>query len=113
MVPEAVSGERGDGLFCIPHKAPSGVRVESQEERHEQMVGVPEGLEGLLANAMMGGRVHEHHAEEHDMASDSAGLSEVHLHRSVRADLILLDVIKTRCVSSSQSVRGSLWAELT
>ena len=56
------------------------------------MVGVPEGLERLLANPVVCGRVHEEHAEKHDVASDTARLRVVDLQGENRSDLRDLDV---------------------
>jgi hypothetical protein len=36
--------------------------IEREEEGDKKMVRVPEGLEGLLANLSVSGRVHEKHA---------------------------------------------------
>lgn len=60
------------------------------------MVSVPERFEGLLANAIVGGRVHHEHAEEHDMARDATGLCVVDLDRRHRSNLRLLDVEEAR-----------------
>ncbi len=55
-------------------------------------MGVPEGLERLLPDAMVRRGVHEEHAKEHDVACDAAGLSIVDLDRGDRTDLRLLNV---------------------
>ena len=56
------------------------------------MVGVPEGLEGLLAHAVVGGGEDQEHAEEHYVAGDAARLCIVDLNGSERPDLVALDV---------------------
>lgn len=55
-------------------------------------MGIPEGLEGLLSNAMMGGRVHQKHAKQHDVAGDATGLGIVNLESGDGANLRLLNV---------------------
>ena len=50
MVPERLSGEGRVGLSSVSHETSSGMGVERQHEDDEQMMGVPEGLEGLLAD---------------------------------------------------------------
>lgn len=56
------------------------------------MVGVPEGLERLLTNSVVRSCVHEKHAEQHDVAGDTARLSVVDLQGEDRSDLRYLDV---------------------
>jgi hypothetical protein len=94
MGPELLPGERRVRLRRVADKAAGGVGVEGQQEGHEQVVGVPEGLEGLLADAMVRGGVDQHHAEQHDMAGDAAGLGEVYLDGRVTAKAPFLDVVE-------------------
>lgn len=56
------------------------------------MMGVPESLERLLTDTMMGRGIHQHHAEHHYMACDSACFGEVYLDRCLRADLVFFDM---------------------
>lgn len=90
------------GRECIDRvadEAADGVGIESQEERNEQVVSVPESLEGLLTDTGMSSGVHEHHAEEHHMASNTTRLSVVDLQSGNRTDLSLLDVVEVDIVS--------------
>jgi hypothetical protein len=109
FVTEAVAPEVGtskwrNGVRSVAHEATHGVRVQAQHERNEQVVGVPEGLERLLPNAVVRGRVHEKHAEEHNMASDSTRLSVVDFQSAHRTDLGLLDI------EEAASVRATLFS---
>src|SRR5437660_1697174 len=73
MGPEIITGEGGEGLWRISHEAAGGMSVEGEEEDESQVVGVPESLEALVANLVVRGGVHQQHAEEHDVASDTTG----------------------------------------
>lgn len=46
-IPEPVSRERTDGVGRPPHEAARRMRVHCHEEGHEEVMCVPEGLEGL------------------------------------------------------------------
>lgn len=92
MSPEDVTGERRETVGRVTHETTDCVRVQSEQERDEQVVGVPEGLERLLANSVVRSRVHEKHAEKHDVASDTARLSVVDLQGENRSDLRNLNV---------------------
>ncbi|KAB8446195.1 hypothetical protein FH972_025177 [Carpinus fangiana] len=92
VVPEGAAGKRRVGLEGIADEAAGGVGVHGKQERNEEVMGVPKGLIGLLADLGVGGGEHEEHAEEHDMAGDAAGLGVVDLDCSFAADLVALDV---------------------
>lgn len=62
-----------------------GVEPDHEEER--EVVRVPESLEALVANLMVGGRVHKDHDEEHEVASDASSLLVVDIKGSDWADL--------------------------
>lgn len=55
---------------------------------------IPEGFICLLADAVMCGCIHEHHAQEHDMASDTTCASKMDLHCKFWAELPLFDVVE-------------------
>jgi hypothetical protein len=65
------------------------------------MVGVPEGLERLLSDAVVSRGVHKQHAEKHDMAGEAARLSVVDLNRRHRTNLSSLDIEEAVPVSES------------
>lgn len=56
------------------------------------MVSIPESFKGLLSNLVVCGGVHEQHAQQHDVASNTACLSVVDLNRCDRSDLCPLNV---------------------
>jgi hypothetical protein len=60
--PEVVVIERGKGRSCVTHEAASGMRVHAKQEWDKQMMRVPEGLERLLSDPVVGCRVHQKHA---------------------------------------------------
>lgn len=95
VLPVLLAGEGREAVGGVAHEAADGVGVQGQEEGDEEVVGVPEGFEGLLADAVVGGRVHQEHAEEHHMAGDTAGLGVVNLDCRYGANLGLLDVEET------------------
>ncbi len=55
---------------------------------------IPESFEGLLPNTVVSSRVHQQHAEEHDMSGNTTGLSVVDLDRCRRPDLCFFHVVE-------------------
>lgn len=92
VVPEVGAVERGVGMGAVADEALGGVGVEADEEGDEEVMGVPEGLEGLLPDFGMRGGVHHQHAEEHDVPCDATSLSVVDADGSVRSDLSPFDI---------------------
>ena len=92
MVPEFLPCEWRDRIGRITHEAAGCVGIESEHERDEQMVCVPKGFERLLPDSMMRGCIHQHHAQEHDMAGYPPGLGEVDLESLFGADLVFFNV---------------------
>ena len=80
--PVRVARERRDWERGAAHEASDGVRVQAEEEGDEEVVRVPERLERLLSDAVVRGRVHEHHAQEHHMSRNAAGFRVVDLQGS-------------------------------
>lgn len=70
------------------------MRVQAEEEGDEEVVRVPEGLEALLADAVVCRRVDEQHAEQHDVPRHAAGLLVVDIEGVPGADLRPLDVVE-------------------
>jgi hypothetical protein len=68
--------------------------VEGQCKRNEEVVRVPECFVCLLPNTMMSSGIHQHHAQEHDVACDTSGSCEMDLNSQLRTDLIFLDVVE-------------------
>jgi hypothetical protein len=94
VLPVLVSGEGGEALGGVAHKASDRVGIEGQEEGDEEVVGVPKRLEGLLPDAVVRRGVHQEHAQKHDMAGDATGLSVVNLNSGDGANLRLFDVVE-------------------
>ena len=97
VLPEYSSGKGRVGLDRVAHETADGVGVHGQEEGDEEVMGVPERLERLLADAVVRRRVHEQHAEQHDVAGDAAGLGVVDLDRRDGPQLGLFDVEEAVC----------------
>ena len=95
VLPEDVASQWREWPSCVTHETADCVGVESEHERDEQVVCVPKRLEGLLADAVVGRGIHQQHAEQHDVASDTSRLGVVNLDRSLGPDLGLLDVVET------------------
>lgn len=94
MLPEDFSSEGGKGVGGVTDEATNGVGVQAEKERNEEMVGVPEGLERLLSDAVVGGGIHEQHAEQHNVTRNATGLSVMNLDCGNRSDLSLLHVVE-------------------
>lgn len=58
------------------------------------MMRVPKSLKRLLSDSVVCGGIHEHHAEQHDMTSDTSGLRIMDLDSLHWANLRLLDIEK-------------------
>ena len=74
-------------IHGIADKATGSMGVKSEEEEEGKVVGVPKGLEALVANLVVGGCVHEEHDEEHEVAGDPARLGVVDVEGSLCANL--------------------------
>jgi len=74
--------------------------IHAQQEWDEKVVRVPKRLKRLLSYPVVSGRVHQEHAEKHDMSSNSARLRVMNLYRSFWADLGLFDVEEVDVVGS-------------
>ena len=55
-------------------------------------MSVPESLERLLTDLRMGSRVHQKHAEKHDMSRDTTSFRVVDLNGCDLSNLRLLDI---------------------
>ena len=93
LVPEAVIGgvEREDvrvrRVGGVADEASGGMGVETDHEEEREVVRVPEGLEALVADLVVGRGIHEEHDEEHEVAGDAACLVIVNVDRQPWADL--------------------------
>lgn len=57
--PEVLLVEGRERRDCVSHETAGGMGVHAEQERNEQVVGVPESLERLLSDPGMGSRVDE------------------------------------------------------
>jgi hypothetical protein len=80
--------------------------VESQHEWNKQVMCIPESLVGLLADAMVGGGIHQHHAQKHYMSSDTTCLGKVNLNCSLRPNLILFNIVEAG-INQQRSIGGA------
>jgi hypothetical protein len=63
VLPVLVTGKWRVALGRVADEAADCVGVQGEEERNEQVVDVPERLEGLLPDAVVRSRVHQKHAQ--------------------------------------------------
>lgn len=92
VLPEEGAVKGRDAVGSVTDETTNGVSVHSQHEGDEQVVSVPERLEGLLANSVVRSCVHEKHAEKHNVARNATGLGVVDLDGEHWSDLGSLDV---------------------
>jgi signal transduction histidine kinase len=97
--PKVLLVERRVGRDRVAHEAVGSVRVHAKQERNEEVVGVPESLERLLSNSVMGRGVDEQHAKQHDMSSDATSFGVVNLQSNLGAHLGSLNIEEARNVS--------------
>ena len=76
--------EVGEG--AVADEASGRMRVETEHEEKREMMRVPEGLEALLADFLVSGRIHEDHDRQHEMTGETARLCVVDVERSFWAD---------------------------
>lgn len=100
MVPKCLLVKRRVRVSAVSDEASCSMRVECQEKRHEQMMGVPECLVRLLTNLVMRGCVHEEHTKQHHMSSDSTRLPVMDLYGGFRTNLRSLNVEKAPRLSA-------------
>ena len=104
--PEVVVVEWRKGSGRVSDETARGVRVHANEERNKEVVRVPERLEGLLANAVVGGGVHQQHDEQHGVSSDTTSFSVVDLESNLGSNLGALNVEEARAVSCAYCTRS-------
>lgn len=99
VLPENVTSERRHPICSVTDEATDGMRVHAQHEGDEQVVSVPESLERLLANPVVSGRVHQKHAEQHDVTRNATWLGVVDLESENRSNLRPLNIEEARTIS--------------
>lgn len=76
------------GWDCgVTDEASSGVAVEADHEEEGKVVGVPEGLEALVADLVVRRGIHEDHDEKHEVTGDASRLRIVDLQGDVGSNL--------------------------
>ena len=70
----------------IPNEATGRVSVKAKHEEESKMMRVPESLEALGADFVVSSGVHQHHDEQHEMASDTTRLGVVDLLSGLLSD---------------------------
>ena len=80
-VVRAVEGEGRDvvGFDRVTDEATGGMRIEADEEEESEMVRVPESLEALMADLVVGRGVHQNHDEQEEVSSNTTGLCVVNV----------------------------------
>jgi hypothetical protein len=99
VLPEVFTGKWRARIGSVSDEASGRVSVEGKEEWDEEVVSIPECLEGLLSDAEMSSRVYQEHAEEHDMASDAARFGVMDLDGRDWSDLRFLNIKEAFLVS--------------
>jgi hypothetical protein len=107
MCPKGLAGKGRDRVRAVADEAARGVGVHGQQEGDEEVVGVVERLERLLADLRVGRRVHEEHAEQHDVPGDAARLGVVDLDRGLWPDLRSFDIKEAVSLALSNTARLS------
>jgi hypothetical protein len=103
--PEAFLVEWRERCSSVTNEAAGCVCVHAEQERNEEVVGVPKGLEGLLSDPVVRSGVDQQHAEQHDMSCNATSLGVMDLECDLWADLGTLDVEKAAFISTKQAGR--------
>lgn len=101
MLPERVASKRREWLRCVSHEAPCSVCIHREKEYYEKVMSIPECFIRLLTDLLVRSRIHQEHAEQHDMAGDAACLGIVYLNGGFGSDLVSFDVEKAKLISPS------------
>ena len=104
VVPEVGTGKGRPWIGGVTHEAAGSVGVHAEQEGNEEVMRIPKRLVRLLANLVVSGRVHEQHAEKHDVPGNAAGLAVVNLHGPFRPYLRLFDIEEAVKVVSKRRV---------
>lgn len=100
VIPERLAGKRRVRIDRVSDEAARSMCVHAQQERDEEVMRVPEGLERLPSYPMMSCGVHQKHTQEHDMSSDATSLCVVDLDCCFGPNLIPFDVEEVDVVSA-------------
>jgi hypothetical protein len=97
-----VEGELADEIRVgrVSHKATGGMGIQADHEEESEVMSVPECLEALSSNFLVGGAVHQDHDEQEGVTGDAAWLSVVNLQGGLGTDLSALDIDEIDVMSS-------------
>lgn len=80
----------------VPDETASSMCIEGDHEEKCEVVGIPESLEALAADLVMGGRVHDDHDEQHEVTSDATSLFVMDILCGDLPDLCIRDKTEAR-----------------
>jgi hypothetical protein len=103
MIPKKRSGKRTIRFGCISDKTSCSMRIEGEQEHKCEVMCIPECFEGLLADWGMSSRVHEQHAQQHDMPSDPTRFSVMDLNGSNWSRTHGFDILRLALIRRMQS----------
>ena len=97
-----IEGERRNVVRIrrVANEASGGMGVKTDHKEEREVVRVPEGLEALIADLVVGRGVHEDHNEKHEVPGDASCLRVVDVQGNLRTDLC-----RTCGVSASREQR--------
>jgi hypothetical protein len=101
VLPEDFAGKGRKRLDGVTNEASCGMGVKAEQEWNEEMMGIPEGLKGLLTDLVVSGRVHEEHAKEHDVACDASNFCIMNLKSGHLSNLCSLNIEEAALVSTN------------
>jgi hypothetical protein len=101
--PEVVLVEGRKGRRGVTNETARCVGVHSEQEWNKEVVGIPESLKRLLSNPVVGSRVNQQHAEQHDVSSDTTSFGVMNLEGNLWADLNTLNVEEAAFISTAQA----------
>lgn len=76
----------GVGVNRVADEAAGCMGVQAEHEEEGEVVGIPEGLETLLTNLLVGSRVHDDHDQQHEMPRNASRLRVVDLQGRLLTD---------------------------
>ena len=79
------------GIHGVTYETTSCMSVESDHEEECQVMGVPESLEALVTDLVVGSGVHQEHDQEHEMTGDTASLGVVNIKSPLGTNLCEAD----------------------
>ena len=103
MGPEVIVIKRRKVGNCVTDEAAGRVGVHAEQEGDEEVVRVPECLERLLADPVMGSSVDQQHAQQHNVSGDTASFCVVNLKSDLGSHLHTFNVEEATPLSAYHS----------